>query len=147
MRVNIKCDLRICLHASARSAENYSFDELEYVQELCKALNFHGFKVHFFSFLGFKFQSNFLGFIFQNGLDSGFKFQIGGIQDSDLGLQGPIIACVFLIGSSILVSPFWPCNGESASMKLPRNLVYKCFTFLGSFISTTLWNRLNSSSR
>ncbi len=30
--------------------------------------------------LGFKFQSNFLGFIFQNGLDSGFKFQIYGIQ-------------------------------------------------------------------
>ncbi len=48
------------------------------------------FKVHFFNFLGFKFQSNFLGFIFQNGPDSGFKFQIGGIQDSDLGLQGPI---------------------------------------------------------
>ncbi len=52
-------------------------------------MNLHGFKAHFLSFLGFKFQSNFLGFIFKNGLDSGFKFQIGGIQDSDLGLQGP----------------------------------------------------------
>ncbi len=43
----------------------------------------------FCNFLGFKFQSNFLGFIFQNGLDSGIKFQIGEILDSDLGLQGP----------------------------------------------------------
>ncbi len=47
-------------------------------------------RTFFFNFLGFKFQSNFPGFIFRNGLDSGFKFQIGGIQDSDLGLQGPI---------------------------------------------------------
>ena len=38
------------------------------------------------------FLSNFLGFIFQHGLDSGFKLHIGGIQDSDLGLQGPIHA-------------------------------------------------------
>ena len=49
------------------------------------------FRIQILNFLGFKFQSNFLGFIFQNGLDSGFKFQIGGIQDSDLGLQGPSI--------------------------------------------------------
>ena len=41
------------------------------------------------NFLGFKFQSYFLGFKFERGRDSGFKFQIGGIQDSDLGLQGP----------------------------------------------------------
>ncbi len=27
--------------------------------------------------------------IFQNGLDSGFKFKIGVIQDSDFDLQGP----------------------------------------------------------
>ena len=39
-----------------------------------------------FNFLGIKFQSNFLRFIFQKGLDSGFKFQIGGMLDSDLGL-------------------------------------------------------------
>ncbi len=58
------------LSASARSAENYSFDELECVQELCKALIFHWFKVNILNFLG-------------------FKFQLGGIQDSDLGLQGP----------------------------------------------------------
>ncbi len=50
------------------------------------------FKIQISNFLGFKFQSNFLGFIFQSGLDSGFRFQIGGIQDSDLGLQGPIIS-------------------------------------------------------
>ena len=37
------------------------------------------------------FQSNFLGFIFQKGLDTGFKFQIGLILDSDLGFQGPSI--------------------------------------------------------
>ena len=28
------------------------------------------------------------GLIFQRGLDSGFKFEIGCILDSDLGLQG-----------------------------------------------------------
>ena len=32
----------------------------------------------------------FLGFIFQTCRDSGFNFGIDGIQDSDLGLQGPI---------------------------------------------------------
>ncbi len=46
-------------------------------------------QARFLNFLGFKFRSNFLGFIFQKGLDSGFKFQMGGILDSDLGLQGP----------------------------------------------------------
>ncbi len=30
-------------------------------------------------------------FIFQTDRDSGFKFEIDGIQDSDLGLQGPNI--------------------------------------------------------
>ncbi len=40
-------------------------------------------------FLGFKFQTIFLRFIFQTSRDSGFKLEIGGIQDSDLGLQGP----------------------------------------------------------
>ena len=42
-----------------------------------------------FIFLVFKFQTTFLGFIFQTSRDSGFKFEIGGIWDSDLGLQGP----------------------------------------------------------
>ncbi len=42
-----------------------------------------------FIILGFKFQTTFLGFIFQTYRDSGFIFQIDGIQDSDLGLQGP----------------------------------------------------------
>ena len=42
-----------------------------------------------FRILGFRFQSYFLGFKFKRGRDSGLKFQIGGIQDSDLGLQGP----------------------------------------------------------
>ena len=53
-----------------------------------KCLELPRIQARFFNFLGFKFQSNFLGFIFQWGLDSGFKFQIGGILDSDLGLQG-----------------------------------------------------------
>ncbi len=39
-------------------------------------------QARFFNFLGFKFQSNFLGFIFQRDLDSGFKFQIGGILNT-----------------------------------------------------------------
>ena len=43
----------------------------------------------FFIFLGFKFQTTFLRFIFQTCRDSGFKFEIDGIQDSDLGSQGP----------------------------------------------------------
>ena len=43
----------------------------------------------FFIFLGFKFQTTFLRFIFQTCRDSGFKFETDGIQDSDLGLQGP----------------------------------------------------------
>ena len=43
----------------------------------------------FFIFLGFIFQTTFLRFIFQTCRDSGFKFEIDGIQDSDLGLQGP----------------------------------------------------------
>ena len=43
----------------------------------------------FFIFLGFKFQTTFLRFIFQTCRDSGFKFETGGIQDSDLGLKGP----------------------------------------------------------
>ena len=43
----------------------------------------------FFIFMGFKFQTTFLRFIFQTHRDSGFKFEIDGIQDSDLGLQGP----------------------------------------------------------
>ena len=42
-----------------------------------------------FIFLGFKFQTTFLRFIFQTCRDSGFKFETDGIQDSDLGLQGP----------------------------------------------------------
>ncbi len=46
-------------------------------------------KVHFLTFRNSNFKAIYLGFIFQNGLESGFKFQIGGIQDSDLGLQGP----------------------------------------------------------
>ncbi len=38
----------------------------------------------------FKFQTTyFLRFIFQACRDSGFKFEIDGIRDSDLGLQGP----------------------------------------------------------
>ncbi len=40
--------------------------------------------------LGFKFQSYFLGFNFQTAWDSGFKFQMGGIQDSNYVFQGPI---------------------------------------------------------
>ena len=47
-------------------------------------------RARFYNFLGFKFQINFLGFIFQKGLDSGFKFQIGEILDSDFGFQGPL---------------------------------------------------------
>ena len=46
----------------------------------------------FFILLGFKFQTTFLRFIIQTSGDSGFKFEIGGIQDSDLGLQGPFYA-------------------------------------------------------
>ncbi len=38
----------------------------------------------------FKFQSNFLGFIFQNDLDSGFKFQIGGVLDYRALEVGPL---------------------------------------------------------
>ena len=33
-------------------------------------------------------------FIFQTDRDSGFKFEIDGIQDSDLGLQGPINSAI-----------------------------------------------------
>ncbi len=36
----------------------------------------------FFIFLGFKFQTTFLRFIFQTCRDSGFKFEIDGIQVS-----------------------------------------------------------------
>ncbi len=43
----------------------------------------------FVIFLGFKFQTTLPGFIFQTCRDSGFKFEIDGIQDSYLGLQGP----------------------------------------------------------
>ncbi len=45
---------------------------------------------NFLIFLGFIFQTTFLRFIFQTCRDSGFKFKIDGIQDSDLGLQGPL---------------------------------------------------------
>ena len=41
--------------------------------------------------MGFKFQGSFLGFIFQSGWDSGFKFQMGGIQDSNYVFRGPTI--------------------------------------------------------
>ncbi len=40
--------------------------------------------------MGFKFQGSFVGFIFQSGWDSGFKFQMGGIQDSNYVFRGPI---------------------------------------------------------
>ncbi len=78
------------IFASTHSAENYCFNEFEYTFEsYVKPWTSMDSKYICFNFLGFKFQSNFLVFIFQNGLDSGFKFQIGGIQDSDqLGLQG-----------------------------------------------------------
>ncbi len=35
------------------------------------------------------FQGSFVGFIFQSGWDSGFKFQMGGIQDSNYVFRGP----------------------------------------------------------
>ncbi len=41
-------------------------------------------------FLGFKFQSYFLGLDFQTACDSGFRFQMGGIQDLNYVFQGPI---------------------------------------------------------
>ena len=44
----------------------------------------------FFIFLVFKFQTTFLRFTFQTSRDSGYKFEINGIQDSDLGFQSPI---------------------------------------------------------
>ncbi len=43
-----------------------------------KCLELLQIQTRFFNFLGFKFQSNFLGFIFQKGLDSGFRFGLSG---------------------------------------------------------------------
>ena len=41
------------------------------------------------TFLGFILQTTYLRFIFQTCRDFGFKSEIDGTQDSDLGLQGP----------------------------------------------------------
>ncbi len=41
---------------------------------------------------GIQISNHFFGFMFQTCRDSGFKFEINGIQDSDLALQGPIPA-------------------------------------------------------
>ncbi len=48
-------------------------------------------------FLGFKFQTTFLGFIFQTCRGSAFKFEINGIQDSGLGLHGPDASTVYFL--------------------------------------------------
>ncbi len=52
-------------------------------------------EVVIFRLLGFKFQCHFLGSIFQIGWDSGFRFQMAGIQDSNYVFRGPMCG-VFL---------------------------------------------------
>ncbi len=51
-------------------------------------------------FMGFTFQGYFLGFKFQSGWDSGFKFQMGGIQDSNSGALSITQAKFLLLFSS-----------------------------------------------
>ncbi len=48
-----------------------------------------GFTFQSEKFMGFKFQGYFLGLIFQSSWDSGLKFQMGGIQDSNYVFRGP----------------------------------------------------------
>ncbi len=79
----------------------------------------------FFIFLGFKFQTTFLGFIFQTSRDSGFKFEIDGIQDSYLGLQGPIYPSVSTLSfadcskePSISTLSFADCSKEQRKAAL-----------------------------
>ena len=100
MRVNVKFDLRICV--PARAARKITVLMSWSSPRAMSSLELPLIQSTFLNFLGFKFQSNFLGFIFQNGLDSGFKIQIGGIQDSDLGLQGPKTSSGSVLPSVIL---------------------------------------------
>ena len=57
-------------------------------------LNWTRFRIQIFLYF-WAFQTTFLRFIFQTCRDSGFKIEIDAIQDSDLGLQVPII-CLFV---------------------------------------------------